>query len=307
MRLRKTVVHTKPSVELRRLFAEGNFPVRCVSGANAHHAQLAEAAGSRAFVISGSAVSANMLGLPDVGLLTLSEVVENARRVCASVSIPVIVDCDTGYGNALGVFRTVHEIVSAGAAGLFIEDQTSPKRCGFTEGKHVIEIEEMVGKLRAAMDARDSLDRNVVLMARTDARGVVGGTFEDVLVRCRAYLETGVDSLMVVGLQSREEIKALKSEFAEIPLVLLTHNLRPRLATEEYAELGIALEISKMTVIGSIHMYDYVKDFLARGSVTYTEAMEDYEAHPLSDFGFLQLSGMEAAVELEKRYVPPTA
>lgn len=147
----------RPGHKLRRLLATGELPLYGGWGACAHHAQLAEATGFHFFGLSGSNTSTHLLGLPDAGLLTLSELVENVRRICAAMSIPVIVDCDTGFGNAINVVRTTSEVIRAGAACLFIEDQVAPKRCGFVKGKAIVSIEEAEGKIRAACDARNAL------------------------------------------------------------------------------------------------------------------------------------------------------
>ena len=169
MRLRDTTVTGKASTVFRRLLEKGPLPVAGIWGGTAHHAQLAEATGFAFFGISGSNTSTQLLGLPDAGLITLTELVENTRRICQAVSIPVVVDCDTGFGNAINVCRTVDEIIRAGAASLFIEDQVAPKRCGFVKGKELVSLEEAVGKYRAACDVRDRLDPDFVIMARTDA------------------------------------------------------------------------------------------------------------------------------------------
>ncbi|UCE31277.1 MAG: isocitrate lyase/PEP mutase family protein, partial [Burkholderiales bacterium] len=142
MRLRDKVIDGRPSTAFRNMLSAGPLPVVGIWGGTAHHAQLAEMAGFPFFGVSGSNVSTHVLGLPDAGLLTLTELVETTRRICQAVSIPVCVDCDTGFGNAINVVRTVHEIIHAGAASLFIEDQVAPKRCGFVKGKELIPLSE---------------------------------------------------------------------------------------------------------------------------------------------------------------------
>src|SRR6185436_5305515 len=179
----------KPSARLRRLFREGPLPLRGVWGAMAHHAQLAEKSGFQFFGLSGSDVSTQLLGLPDAGFLTLTELVNATRWVCGATTLPVIVDCDTGFGNAVTVHRTTEEVILAGAACLFIEDQQAPKRCGFVKGKMLISVEEAAGKLRAACSVRDRLDPDFMIMARTDARGAVGGDMDEVIRRGKVYLE----------------------------------------------------------------------------------------------------------------------
>lgn len=304
MRLRDDVVRLKPSAELRRQMCEGPFPLKAISGSTPHEAQLAEKAGIRLFTISGSATSTELLGLPDAGLLSLTEVVDNARRVCSAVSIPVIVDIDTGFGNPIGVQRTVSEVIKAGVAGFFIEDQVSPKRCGFTQGTEVIPVEEMVGKLRAARDMRDSLDPDVVIMARTDARNAVGGGIEEVLRRCEAYLAAGADVLMVVALKTREEIETVRNAFPQAHLNVVPHGIRPRLRTQEYAQYRLFTQSVKLNVIASIAMYDFLLEYAERGADAYADHLDARKGHPFVDFGFLDLTGFPRVIELEKKYLP---
>lgn len=304
MRLRKTVVNGKPSAELRRQMREGPFPLKVVSGSTPHEAQLAESAGIRLFTISGSATSTELLGLPDAGLLTLTEVVDNARRVCSAVSIPVIVDLDTGFGNVVGVQRAVGEVIKAGVAGFFMEDQVSPKRCGYTQGTEVISMEEMAGKIRAAREVRDALDPDVVIIARTDARNAVGGGLDEVLRRCEANLRAGADVLMVVALKTREEIEAVRAAFPEAHLNAVVHGLRPRLRTEEYTQYRLFQQSIKLNVVASVAMHDFLVDYVQRGADAYVEFSESRQGHPLIDFGFLDLTGFPQVVEIEKRYLP---
>ena len=227
MRLRQSKIQGKASTEFRRLLTEGPWPVVGMWGATAHHAQLTEATGFKYFGISGSHTASHLYGLPDAGFMTLPEIVENTRRICQAVSIPVIVDCDTGFGNAINVVRTVDEVIRAGAAGLFIEDQVAPKRCGFVKGKELVSIEDAVSKFRAACDTRDGLDKDVIIQARTDARGAVGGGMDEVLRRCEAYLKAGVDSLYVEALQSVEEIRIVREAFPDALLKATPYAIDP--------------------------------------------------------------------------------
>ena len=140
MQLRNKVVEGKTSAAFRKMLENGPLPVVTIWGATAHHAQLAEATGFLSFGLSGANLSTHLLGQPDAGLVTLTELTEATRRICQAVSIPVCVDCDTGFGNAINVIRTTGDIIAAGAASLFIEDQLSPKRCGFVKGKQIIPL-----------------------------------------------------------------------------------------------------------------------------------------------------------------------
>jgi isocitrate lyase len=157
-------------------------------------AQIAERVGLKAIYLSGYSVAmAN--GWPDMGFLTQTEVARTASLVASATTLPVIADADDGYGNALSTIRTVQEFVKTGVAGLHLEDQRFPKRCGHIAGKTVIDFDEAVGKYRAAVDTRNRLDPDFVLIARTDAYGAVGGSLEEAIRRGRAYADLGVDSV----------------------------------------------------------------------------------------------------------------
>ena len=150
-------------------------------------AQIAERAGMKSIYLSGYSV-AMLNGWPDMGLLTMTEVAKTASMVASAVEIPVIADADDGYGNALSTMRTVQEFVKTGAAGLHLEDQRFPKRCGHIAGKTVVSREEALGKYRAALAERDRLDRDFVIIARTDAYGAVGGSMEEAIWRGRMHV-----------------------------------------------------------------------------------------------------------------------
>src|SRR5215218_10704434 len=156
-------------------------------------AKLVERAGFPMSFISGYSVAATAIGEPDMGLLTQTEIVERARRVCGSVSIPILVDADTGYGNPLNVIRTVNELISAGAAGCFLEDQVWPKKCGHMRGKRVIERQEYVDKIRAAVDTRG--DADFFIVARTDSLAVIG--MDEAIARVTEARAAGADARFV--------------------------------------------------------------------------------------------------------------
>jgi 2-methylisocitrate lyase-like PEP mutase family enzyme len=175
-------------------------------------AKIARAAGFEAVYMTGFGTAASR-GLPDVGLLTMSEMVQNARVIAEAVDIPVVCDADTGYGNPLNVIRTVREYESAGAAALHIEDQVWPKRCGFLAGKEVIRLDEMVAKVRAASDARR--DPDLVLIARTDALEPEG--WESAERRARAYREAGADLVFVDGIRTVEDLDTYGERLRDLP------------------------------------------------------------------------------------------
>ena len=195
---------TRPTTRLRELLAADGLIVAPFI-LNALHARIAESVGFNAVYMTGAGTSAEK-GFPDVGMLTMTEMVTNARYIANAVDIPVICDADTGYGNALTTQRTVREYESAGVAGIHIEDQVFPKKCGFFEGKQVVPMEEHVQKIRAALDARR--DPDFVIIARCDAYAVTG--WEDTVRRCKAYREAGADMVFVDGIKSVEDLETLR-------------------------------------------------------------------------------------------------
>jgi 2-methylisocitrate lyase-like PEP mutase family enzyme len=289
---------------LRELYGSEK-PLTYVAVGTAHQAQLAERLGFKAIGISGAATSTQILGLPDSGFLTLTELIENVERICRAVDLPVTVDCDTGHGNAINVRRTVDSVIRAGAAALFIEDQVSPKRCGFVKGKELIPLEEAVGKYRAALDVRDELNPDFVIIARTDARGAVGGSLEEVIRRGKAYVEAGVDILYAEALQSRDEIKEVRDALTDCLLQVTTQAIDPPLTIEEYRELGLCTWGVHISSIGTVAMYDFLLDFKERGIAAYNEFRQKTKDHPLGGFRTFDLAGFPKVVEWEKKYLPP--
>jgi 2-methylisocitrate lyase-like PEP mutase family enzyme len=193
--------------KLRQLFLPGAGLIMPGAG-NALAARVIEATGHPVMLISGAAVANNYLGLPDLGLVSLNELVNHVSAIRNVVSIPIIVDADTGFGNAISVRQTVRACERAGANGILIEDQSFPKRCGHFDNHEVIERDEMVQKIRAAVDAR--VDADLMIGARTDARGIYG--LEAAFDRARAYREAGADFLFIEAPQSLEELEAIPRE-----------------------------------------------------------------------------------------------
>jgi methylisocitrate lyase len=201
-------------------------------------AKLAERAGFPLAFVSGYSVAATFLGEPDLGILTQTEMIDQARRICASVRIPVIVDADTGYGNPLNVFRTVRELIDAGAAGCFLEDQVWPKRCGHMRGKRIVERQEYVHKILAAVEARG--DRDFFIVARTDALAVQG--MDEAVARVVAAREAGADASFIEAPSSVEELATI-GRLAPPPNVanMIEGGRTPVLPREELAKLGFHL------------------------------------------------------------------
>lgn len=201
-------------------------------------AKVAERAGFPAASISGAALTASILGYPDVGLQTMPEILNQARNIARSVDIPVIVDGDTGFGNALNVMRTVREFEAAGLAGIMIEDQTFPKKCGHFEGKNVIPAEEMVIKIRAACEARRSDD--FVIIGRTDSRAIHG--LDHAIERALMYCEAGADIIFVEALLSIEDMqKVAKAIPKPLKANMNDGGKTPMVPYQELYELGFKL------------------------------------------------------------------
>jgi 2,3-dimethylmalate lyase len=210
-------------------------------------ARLIEQAGFDAVYMTGFGSAASLLGRPDVGLLTASEMLDNLRRIVAATDLPVIADADTGYGNAINVIRTVHDYERAGAAGLHIEDQVLPKRCGHMEGKQVVDAAEFVAKIEAAVAAR--ADPDFTIIARTDARAPLG--LDAALERARAARDAGADVLFVEALQGEEEIETVAQALAGIPLLFnwAEGGKTPPLSHARLTELGFAMVIMPISTL----------------------------------------------------------
>lgn len=231
---------TTPARQLRELIARPGI-IPSLAAHDAFTAKVMEQAGLPLLFLGGFGVSASSLGLPDLGLLGLSEMAEAARRIAGAVQIPVIVDGDTGYGSIPNVVRTVREFERAGAAGMLLEDQVFPKRCGHFPGKQVIPCEEMELKLKAALDTRR--DADFVIIARTDARAIEG--LDAAIDRANHYAEIGADVIFVEAPQTREELARLPREIHKPQLAnMLVGGLTPILSATELGQLGFKIVVS---------------------------------------------------------------
>jgi methylisocitrate lyase len=226
------------SKRLRELIAKGAVMLPGVP--NAAIARQVERAGFDAVYISGAGMANSTAGLPDIGLLTMSEVVRLAGYIANAVKIPAIVDADTGFGGAENVARTIRELESAGLAGCHIEDQQFPKRCGHLAGKEIVDVEEMVGKIKAAVVARR--DPEFMIIARTDARAVED--FDRTVERASEYLAAGADAIFPEALQSAEEFRDFAKE-VDLPLLanMTEFGKSPVLSFEQLADFGYRMVI----------------------------------------------------------------
>ena len=231
---------------LKQLINDPSKPLVIPGVYDAIGAKIAQKVGFEAMFQTGYGTSATLFGMPDYGFIGAAETTENARRICRAVSVPVIVDSDTGYGNALSVWKLVNELQSAGAAGIFLEDQRWPKRCGHMAGKEVIEKEEYAEKLQAAVDAKKSKD--FIIVARTDARATRG--LEDAIERAKYYKKIGADAVFVEAPRSIDEMKKI-GKVINAPLVanMIEGGATPVLSAKELHRMGFKIILYPLSVL----------------------------------------------------------
>ena len=259
-------------------------------------ARLIEQAGFDAVYMTGFGTAASLLGRPDVGLLGLAEMVDNARRIADATDVPVVADADTGYGNQINVLRTVQQYEQAGVAGIHIEDQVLPKKCGHMENKQVVDADEMYAKIRAAAAARR--DEDFVLIARTDARAPHG--LDEALRRATGCVEAGADVLFVEALQGEAEIERVASEFSGVPLLFnwAEGGKTPPLTYDDIAALGFSMIIMPIGTL--LSATTAMQRFLAKLKETGTPAPFADDLMPFSEF--TDTIGLPEIVDLEQRF-----
>jgi 2-methylisocitrate lyase-like PEP mutase family enzyme len=293
----------KQTTRLRELLASGKtlFVPGCY---NALSARILEKVGFPAVYMTGYGTSLSLLGMPDAGLATMTEMHLNARYISNAVSIPVIADADNGYGNAIGVIRCVREYIGTGVAGIHIEDQAIPKRCGHVAGRQVISLDEAVGKYRAADRARRELDPDFVLIARTDARGAHGGSLDEAIRRANAYLDAGADMAFVEGPTSVDEVKRICRE-VKGPVFYNQTGVSPRFSLAEMNELGIAVTIIPgATFRATIEaVYDLAVALRDEGPLAESRFAERFKTHPLGDVH--TFAGFDQVRKWEEEFLPP--
>ncbi|MFB6160221.1 MAG: oxaloacetate decarboxylase [Haloferacaceae archaeon] len=253
--------------------------------------------------MTGNGTSVSRLGMPDAGLITLPEMVENARRIQETVDVPVFADADNGYGNAINVVRTIREFAAAGVAGVHLEDQVFPKRCGHEAGKRVVPRDEAVGKLRAAAETRDEHDPEFVLIARTDARGAENGSLDDAIARANAYCDAGADVAFVQGPADRDEVERIGNE-VDAPLLYNVSGSSPRIAPDELAGIGFDLVMfPRLTSLATVVGVRESAAALAEDPVGAMGDLQD-EFADLDYGGFNEFAGFDEVREWEERYGP---
>ena len=287
----------RPTKTLRRLISEPGVII-APGVADALNARLVAAEGFKAIYMTGGGTSAVRLGMPDVGLLTMTEMVDNAGRIAEASGLPVISDADTGYGNPLNVRRTVRSYERAGVAAIHLEDQSLPKRCGHLAGKTLISTADMVAKIKAAVDARD--DPDFMIIARTDALTVEG--FEAALARGQAYEEAGADMIFVESPLSMEHLAAIPKAF-KVPSLLniASSGKTPQIGEAEINRLGFKLAIfPNFAILAAIPVVRaYLRELHKTGSVAHlTKNMASFAE-------WFDAVGMEEVKALEERYGTP--
>ena len=258
--------------------------------------RVVQAAGFEHAAISGAGTSESRLGKPDVGIMGLEDNLAGARAMASCVDIPLLADGDTGYGNAINVYYTVQAFERAGVAGLMIEDQKWPKRCGHMAGKEVIEADEMVQKVRAAVDARQ--DPDFVIIARTDANAVNG--LEDALRRGRAYREAGADVIFIEAPRSIEELQAIAQAFPNTPLLFnwAESGKTPLLTLNEIHTLGFKLVIFPVSLLfAATRAMLSLLEVLKQG-----ETPASFSSQTVTFSQFTQHIGLPEIQGLERRY-----
>jgi len=279
---------------LRKLLAEPGL-VTAPGVADALNARLVAEAGFDAIYMTGSGTTASRLGMPDVGLLTVTEMADNAARIADASGLPLISDSDTGYGGPINVFRTVRLFEKAGVAGIHIEDQSWPKRCGHLSGKTLIPVEEMAAKVRAACDARN--DDDFVIIARTDALALEG--VDSALERAEVYSEAGADLIFVESPQTMEEIEAIPRRLKNPALFnMASSGKTPFLSRDEIEGYGYKLAIypnfAMLAAVPAVR--HYLSELRDQGTVAHM-------VNQMASFRELfSLVGMDEVRAMEERY-----
>jgi len=258
-------------------------------------AKIAEKVGFDAMFQTGYGTSATLFGMPDYGFIGATETVDNARRICRAVTVPVIIDSDTGYGNALSVWKLVKELESAGASGIFLEDQRWPKRCGHMQGKEVVSQEEYTEKLGAAIDAREN--KNFIIVARTDARATEG--LDAAIERGKQNKKTGADAVFVEAPRSTHEMKKIGKEI-NAPLVanMIEGGATPLSSVDTLSKMGFKIILYPLSVLfaNTFATMNILKELKKNGTTTkYKQKVVNFDQ-------FNDLVELPKFIKMEKKY-----
>ncbi|RUO73113.1 methylisocitrate lyase [Idiomarina ramblicola] len=240
---------TSPGAKLRQAIASEN-PLQIVGTINAYTAMMAEKVGHKALYLSGAGVANASFGLPDLGMTSLNDVCEDIRRITAATDLPLLVDADTGWGGAFNIARTVQEMTRAGAAGMHIEDQVAQKRCGHRPNKEIVTQEEMVDRVKAAVDAR--IDDQFLIMARTDALQQQG--LEAAIERAQACVDAGADAIFAEAVHTLDQYKAF-SEALDVPVLanITEFGATPLFNKQELADVGVEIVLYPLSAFRAMN------------------------------------------------------
>jgi 2-methylisocitrate lyase-like PEP mutase family enzyme len=288
----------RQTTRLRQLLARPGC-VMAPGAPDAFMARLIARQGFEAVYMTGFGTSLTRLGMPDIGLLTASEMVDNAGRIVDACGLPVVADADTGYGNALNVRRTMRDFEKAGVAAVHIEDQVAPKRCGHLSGKRVIATQEMLGKIKAACDARR--DQDLVLIIRTDAIAVEG--LDSAIERAERYREAGADVLFIEAPVGRAQCEQIAAHFKGVPLLynMAASGKTPDIPADELGRMGYKLaHFALYGILAAIPAIEHMLGELRRtGTIVHLR-------HQMATFKELNdIAGLPEVMQLERRYGVP--
>lgn len=289
----------KKSSLLRR-YVDGEEILVLPGAFNCVSSKIAEQVGFKGIYVGGNALIASSLGLPDAGLATETEMVTRIREIVKSVSTPVVADADTGYGNAVNVTRTVRDYIDAGVAGIQIEDQVTPKKCGHEQGKRLVPIEEAVGKIKAAHDTRRELDKDALIIARTDARTAENGSIKEVIKRAKAYVKAGADVIFPESPLSVNELQIYPKNI-EAPLLanMVEGGKTPLLAAQELAQIGYKIVIWPISaMLASCNAITQVMQELLKAGTT-----SSFQSRMWQLEKYHSLTGFPEIRKLEKIYL----
>jgi 2-methylisocitrate lyase-like PEP mutase family enzyme len=301
---------TSKSARLRALFDRpetGLMPI----GTLPIHAQMVQRAEFEAFELSGGMSAWWTAGVADVGLLTQTEVIALARTVANSVDIPVYCDADTGYGSAINTWRTTREFIKAGVAGIHLEDQAEPKKAGGQKGISLVSDEVMIGRLRAACDARDELDRDFVIVARTDGYGAAGGSLDEAIRRANVYkAETGADVIFFEGLDSWEDVQRANAETPGPSYAITSRKAGPVPSLERLTEIGQSINVANFVLPGVQEVWNLLLEVKAEMGLApidrYRSRLESFRGTPqFVGLGDVFVSpDYEQVRDMEGKYLP---
>jgi carboxyvinyl-carboxyphosphonate phosphorylmutase len=292
------MVATKATTALKQMIADPEILV-APSAYDALSVRIIQSMGFKAIHLTGSGATASMLGLPDIGLATMTEMADAARHAVAVSTVPVFGDADSGHGNALNVYRTITELERTGLAGVHLEDQPTPKRCGHYLDKQVVSTEEMVGKIRAAVAARSDPDFQII--ARTDARECIG--FDEAIRRSVAYAEAGADCIFFEAPKNAEELRKIRAE-VDAPLLanMVEGGKTERLSVAELQEIGFNLVIFPLSgwMAAAVAVRQVYLELKNTGT---TEGFWRREGFDMSFEELFELMGYEEQMALQEEFV----